>query len=174
MFITVHAAAGAIVGTQISSPFFAFLVGVGLHFLMDIIPHGDRELGKRFFGLLNKKLSEEEKIKSLAAYGMMDYLILIFFLIYSFKNFYFAKDDGVIWAMIGSILPDVLVALYMLTKSKWLKWFFDFHHYVHHLIIGRLKNDIHLKTGIIMQVIIFIILILFLNYINNFSPLISF
>ena len=171
MFITVHAAAGAIVGTQVSNPFIAFAIGVILHFIMDIIPHGDRELGKRFFGLLNKKLSEEEKLKSLAAYGMMDYIVLIFFLLYSIKNFYFAKDDSVVWAIIGSILPDLLVAMYMLTKSRWLKWFFDFHHWVHHLVIGHLKNDIHLKTGIAMQIIIFAVLLLVLNHINIFGVL---
>ena len=173
MFITVHAAAGAIVGTQVSNPFIAFAIGVILHFIMDIIPHGDRELGKRFFGLLNKKLSEEEKLKSLAAYGMIDYIVLIFFILYCFKNFYFAKDDGVIWAIIGSILPDLLVAIYMLTKTRLLEWFFKFHRWNHYILIGRMKNDIPLKVGIAMQIAIFIILALTLNYINLNGPLLQ-
>jgi hypothetical protein len=118
MFITVHAAAGALVGSEISNPYFSFIAGVLLHFVMDVIPHGDRELGKRFFGLMNKKVSEEEKIKSLAAYGLIDYMILVFFLLYIIKNFYFAKDDGVVWAIVGSIIPDLLVALYVLTRQN--------------------------------------------------------
>lgn len=166
MFITVHTAAGALVGTEIANPYLSFAAGVLLHFVMDIIPHGDRELGKRFFGLLNKKISEEEKIKSLAAYGLVDYIVLVLFLLYAIKNFSFAKDDGVVWAIVGSIIPDLLVALYVLTKTKYLKWFFDFHHWNHHLLIGRMKNDITIKTGIIMQIAIFAVLILLLNEIN--------
>lgn len=166
MFITIHAATGAIIGTQIANPLISFLVNFILHFLMDIIPHGDKELGKRFFGLLNKRLSEEEKIKSLAAYGLMDYMILVFFLLYLFKNFSFAKDDGVVWGMVGAIIPDLLVAGYVLTKSKLLKWFFDFHKWNHHLLIGRMKNDIPLKLGIALQVILFAVLFFILTKIN--------
>lgn len=170
MFITVHAAAGALIGTQISNPIIAFIVGFISHLLLDIIPHGDRELGKKFFGLLNKRLSEEEKFKSMAAYGIIDYLILVFFILYAFKNFYFAKDDGVVWCMIGGILPDLLVAIYILTKTKLLEWFFKFHRWNHYLLIGRMKNDIPLKTGIAMQIIIFLILLLLLNQINLTGP----
>ncbi len=170
MFITIHAATGALVGTEIANPAIAFIISFTLHFLLDIIPHGDREMGKTFFGLLNKKISEEEKIKSLAAYGIIDYVILIFFLLFMFKNFSFAKGDGVIWGIIGAILPDLLVAIYVLTKTKYLKWFFDFHKWNHHLIIGRMKNDISLKKGIVMQVIIFLILIFMLSQINLLGP----
>lgn len=171
MFITVHTAAGALVGTQITNPYFSFITGVILHFIMDIIPHGDREIGKRFFGLLNKKISEEEKIKSLAAYGLIDYIALALFLLYAVKSFYFTKDDGVIWGIIGSILPDLLVAIYVLTKSRYLKWFFDFHKYVHHLVISRMKNDIPLKAGIIMQIGILAVLIILLNEVNLVGPI---
>lgn len=166
MFITIHAAAGALVGAEITNPFLSFGAGVVLHFLMDIIPHGDSELGKRFFGLLNKKISEEEKLKSLAAYGLVDYIVAVFFLLYIVKNFYFAKDDGVIWAIIGSIAPDLLVALYMLTKSRYLKWFFDFHRFVHYLLLKRMKNDIPLKFGIVMQIMVFLLLFTCLHQVN--------
>jgi hypothetical protein len=170
MFITIHAATGALLGTEVTNPITAFIISFGLHFVMDIIPHGDRELGKRFFGLLNKKLSEEEKVRSLAAYGILDYIILIFFLLYMFKNFYFAKDDGVIWGIIGGILPDLLVALYMLTKSRLLKWFFDFHRWNHYLLIGRMPNDIPLKVGIALQAVVFAVLFFALAQINLFGP----
>jgi hypothetical protein len=171
MFITIHAATGALIGTQVSNPLFSFIINFALHFLMDIIPHGDKELGKRFFGLLDKKLSEEEKIKSLAAYGLLDYIVLVFFLLFMFKNFYFAKDDGVIWGIIGAIVPDLLVATYVLTKSKTLKWFFDFHKWNHHLLIGRMKNDIPLKMGIALQALIFTVLFIILSKINIFGSL---
>ncbi|MFA5020801.1 MAG: hypothetical protein WC517_01940 [Patescibacteria group bacterium] len=170
MFITVHAAAGALIGTELPNPYLAFAAGVLVHFLMDIIPHGDHELGKRFFGLLKKKISEEEKFKSLAAYGLVDYIILVLFLLYSIKNFYFAKDDGVVWAIVGSIVPDLLVALYVLTRSRYLKWFFDFHNWVHHLWLNRIKNDLPLKAGIAMQLAIMALFLILLNQINLMGP----
>ena len=171
MFLPVHAAAGAIIGTEIINPYWAFVAGVVLHFIMDIIPHGDHALGKKFFGLLNKKISEEEEIKSLATYGMLNSLIVILFIIYAFKNYYFAKDDGVIWAIIGSILPDILVTLYVLTKSRCLKWFFDFHKYIHHLLLEKIGGDIPLKYGIALQTILFILLMFVLQGINLNGPL---
>ena len=171
MFITIHAATGALIGTEIANPIIAFIISFAMHFLIDIIPHGDRELGKKFFGLINKKISEEEKIKSLAAYGIIDYVILIFFLLFMFKNFSFAKNDGVIWGIIGGVLPDLLVAVFVLTKTKYLKWFFDFHKWNHHLIIEKLNNDISLKKGILMQVVIFLFLLLILYKISFLGPI---
>jgi len=166
MFITIHAATGALVGSQISNPILSFIINFILHFVMDIIPHGDKELGKRFFGLLNKKFSEEEKIKSLAAYGLLDYITLVFFLLFMFKNFNFAKDDGVIWGIIGSVVPDLLVASYVLTKSSKLKWFFDFHNWNHHLLLNKMKNDISLKLGVALQILLFALLLILLTEIN--------
>lgn len=166
MFITIHATTGALVGTQITNPVLSFLINFILHFIMDIIPHGDKELGKRFFGLLNKRLKEEEKIKSLAIYGLIDYIMLVFFLLFMFKNFSFARNDGVIWGIVGGIIPDLLVASYVLTKSKKIKWFFDFHKWNHYLLIEKMKNDIPLKLGIAMQVLIFTFLFMLLAKIN--------
>jgi len=170
MFITIHAAAGALVGTEVSNPILAFVSGFLLHFVLDFIPHGDCEMGTKFWGLLKKKFSEEEKIRSLAAYGMVDYIALIFFIFYSIKNFHFAKDDTVIWGMIGGILPDLLVVLYMITKSRLLKWFFDLHATVHHWLINRMGNDIPLKLGFVMQAVVFLLLFILLYQINLFGP----
>ena len=98
-------------------------------------------------------------------------IVLIFFLLYAFKNLYFIKDDGVIWGIIGGIVPDLLVALYMLTKSRALKWFFNFHRFMHHLFVDRLKNDIPLKVGLIMQMIIFATLVVLLHEVALGGPL---
>ncbi len=171
MFLSVHAATGAIIGTEISSPWLAFLAAFAIHFVMDVIPHGDHELGKRFFGLIGKKLSEEEQIKKMIAYEVLDLFVVVFFVIYAFKNFYFAKDDSVVWAIIGGILPDVIVFAYFVTKSKYLKWFFDFHKWFHHLIINRLGRDLPLKVGMAMQAALLIAAILLLHEINLNGPL---
>ena len=173
MFLSVHGAAGALIGTEVTNPWLAFAASFVLHFVMDIIPHGDHDFGKRFFGLLNKKLSEEEQIKKMIAYEVLDLAVVLFFVIYSFKNFYFAKDDSVIWAIIGGIIPDIIVFLYFTTKTKLLKWFFDFHKWNHHLLFNHgLKKDLPLKVGMFMQAALFIILFLLLHEVNLNGPLI--
>ncbi|MFA5124554.1 MAG: hypothetical protein WC473_01855 [Patescibacteria group bacterium] len=155
MFITVHAAASAVIGKEIANPFIAFVISFVLHFIFDIIPHGDKDYCTRFFGLQFKRASEEAKFKSMALYSLIDTVILVFFLLYLFKNFTWAKDDSVIWAIIGGIIPDFIVALYMLTKSRWLKGFFVFHHENHSLI----KRDFSLYAGMIFQAVILLGLI---------------
>lgn len=171
MFLSVHAATGAIIGTEISAPWLAFIVSFAAHFVMDVIPHGDHEMGKKFFGLVGKKLSEEEEIKKMVAYEVLDLFVVVFFVMYAFKNFYYAKDDSVVWGIIGGILPDVIVFTYFVTKAKWLKWFFNFHKWFHHLIINRLGRDMPLKAGMAMQAALMLICFLLLNEINLNGPL---
>ncbi|MFA6593668.1 MAG: hypothetical protein WCT16_00230 [Candidatus Buchananbacteria bacterium] len=155
MFITAHAAASAVIGKEIANPLLAFVISIVLHFVFDIIPHGDRDYCKRFFGLQFKRFSEEEKFKSMAFYSLIDTVLLVFFLLYLFKSFAWAKDDSVIWAIIGGIIPDFIVAIYMLTKSRWLKGFFNFHHENHSLI----KWDFSLYGGMVFQAVIFCALV---------------
>jgi hypothetical protein len=151
MFITVHAAVATLAGSQIQNPFLAFFVGMGLHFLFDIIPHGDKELGKKFFGFKMKKMKETEKLKTMAMYGSLDGCALVIYIIFIFKTFDFAKSDGVSAAILGGVLPDLLVGFYQLTKIRSLKWFYSFHNKVHYLLLNKLQNDIPLKYGVLLQ-----------------------
>lgn len=154
MFITVHAAAAAVIGKKVASAPLAFLLGFILHFLLDIIPHGDENLGKKFFGLdMSRLFNKENSVKSLALYGSLDACALVVFLLFLFRNFNFANSDSVSWAMIGGILPDILVAIYQLGKIRQLKWFNDLHFKNHHLLLNRMKSDIPLYFGLALQII---------------------
>ena len=165
MFITVHAAASAVVGKEISSPIIAFLASLLLHFVFDLIPHGDHEFCKKFFGLQFKKPREEERMKAMAVYNILDDVALVFFLLFLFKNFDWAKNDNVIAAIVGGVIPDLLVGLYMASKSKILKWFFNLHHKNHMLILNKLQRDLPLKVGIAMQFVVFAGLLLIISLI---------
>lgn len=151
MFITVHAAVATLAGTQITNPVLAFFAGAGLHFIFDIIPHGDSQLGKKFWGLKVKKFKETEKLKAIMLYGSLDSCALVIYLIYLFKNFDFAKADSISTAILGGVLPDLLVVFYQFTKIKGLKWFYDFHNRIHNLLINKIKKDIPMKYSILMQ-----------------------
>lgn len=149
MFVTVHAAAATIIGKKINNSIIAFILGLLSHFILDIIPHGDENLGKKFLGI-NIKTKEDFRI--LALYGSIDSCLLAIFLIFLFKNFSFATGDSVIWAIIGGILPDVLVAFYKITNLKILKPISDIHRKNHSWLIKKIKTDVPLKYGILMQV----------------------
>ncbi len=160
MFITVHAAAGIIIGKQIDNPIIAFVVAIISHFILDIIPHGDQKLGKKFFGLRfggNELTDAEKSLKAIALYGLIDAFSLIFLILYLFRNFPILDSDSVTWGIIGSILPDMLVGLYVIGKFKPLKWFYEFHTWNHHLLLNKMKSDIPLKVGMLFQLCLLII-----------------
>jgi len=158
MFLTVHAATSALIGKKIINPFFSFIVAFIFHFIIDMIPHGDRDYGKRVFDSRFQRFRDEEKFKRMSAYLLIDCIAMVYFLLYLFKNFHWAKDDGVEWAIVGGILPDFLIGFFMVTKSKWLRKFFSFHHKVHYLLVNKMNWDWPLLVGIFMQIVLMTIL----------------
>lgn len=159
MFITIHGAAGVLIGKKINNVLLAFLLGILSHFLLDLPPHGDQDLGKKFFGFPIKSLRNQNHFKIMALYAALDALILSIFLIFMFKNYEFARTDSVVWAIIGGILPDILVITYKITEFKPLKWFFELHRKNHHLILNRFKRDIPMHYGIFLQLFFLAVLI---------------
>jgi hypothetical protein len=137
----------------------AFILGFVLHFILDIIPHGDEKLGKKFFGIELGKFRQHDDFKPLALYGSLDACFLAIFLAFMFKNFAFTRADNVIWAILGGIIPDILVALYKLYNVKPLKWFYDLHNANHWILLKHIKKDLPVKYGIVWQALIFIFMI---------------
>lgn len=164
MFITIHAAAGALIGRQIANPALAFIIGLLSHFLLDIIPHGDKEMGKKFFGVDLKFLKKEDEFKIMALYGSLDALVMSIFLIFLYRNFDFAKTDNVSWAIIGGILPDILAITYKVTNFPGLKWFHILHHKIHYMVTNRLKSDLPFKLALPLQITFFAFLIYLLYH----------
>ncbi|MEK7653287.1 MAG: hypothetical protein AAB358_02320 [Patescibacteria group bacterium] len=161
MFITVHAVAATIVGKQIHNSALAFLVGMLSHFILDMIPHGDENLGDKFFGI---KIREKRDLKMIALYGACDAFVLAIYLIFLFKNFSFAKEDSVSWAIIGGLLPDIMVVIYKMRRFKILKKPVAWHFKIHHFLIAKTKFNPPLKYGVIMQIFLFAALLFFVFY----------
>lgn len=158
MFITVHAVAATIIGKSIPNPLLAFLIGVLSHFILDIIPHGDSQMGKKFWSQRLKFLQDKGELKMMAVYGSIDSIVLAFFLMFLFKNFEFTRADNVIWAMVGSIIPDITVLIYKLKDFRIIKWFFNLHNKNHNLLVNKINFDVPLQYGVLMQIIILTIL----------------
>ncbi len=162
MFITIHAAAGAIIGKKINHRVWAFVLAFLSHFLLDIIPHGDEILEKKFFGI---KVNDIAKERLMALYGSVDAVVLALYLIFIFKTYPFAQNDPVNLAIIGAILPDLLVAIYKIKNIKALEWFYLLHSKIHRCITQRIKYTMPIKIGIILQIAILIFLTSIISFI---------
>lgn len=152
MFITTHALIGALIGERFANaPFLAFGLGLVSHFVADIIPHGDSTLYKGYVS--------GSKVKRAIAYVTLDGLGAMLLVIGLFNTDLNAHRFAISMGVIGSVLPDVLVALYQLFHVQTLAAFNKFHFFFHNLITNK-KGDIPLGLGIFMQVVVLIFLVM--------------
>lgn len=154
MFITTHATIGALVGAAFPSRALAFVLGFVSHFLVDMIPHGDE-------GMLDGYKSGA-KVRRAVAYVMIDSVIAVYVILLLLSNAPAEVAPAVMWGIIGSILPDLIVGVYEVTKVKpFFRKFTAWHHKNHHHLIGKYRKgkDIPFKWGVAYQVVAAIILV---------------
>lgn len=157
MFLTVHSAAGIIIGQSTSNIGLAFLAGFISHFLLDIIPHGDQDLGG---GRNRKNLNGLKKI--LLILGISDLVVMTIL----FGSLYLSGLLILSWTILagifGAILPDFINATYLFFKFKWLKGYSLLHSDLHFV---WWNFTINFPLGMVVQIIF---LLTFLKIILNF------
>ena len=127
MLITTHALIGALLGEKMpDAPVWAFAFGVASHFLTDIIPHGDSSLYKGYVSGL--------RVKRALAYVTIDSLVAMMFVLSLFNTDLIQHRLAISTGIIGSVLPDFLVALYEVFRIKRLRWFHRLHFFFHNLV----------------------------------------
>ena len=146
MTLTTHATLGAVIGHATGSPLIAFALGFISHFLIDMIPHGDCFLSD------NYRIHKHNR-KQAVAYVMVDAVVAMFvvLILYSIKDIDSARNFT--WGIVGSVLPDLMVGVYDLTKSKFLKWFFDLHFFFHDFWVKR-KGDVPPYYALMAQIVL--------------------
>ena len=150
MLMAVHAGAGAVIGELSQTAFSAFTLSFLLHFLMDFIPHGDHAIVENHF-------QKKNRIPTYT-FILSDLIVsLVFILALSFSQVSFNKTL-VLWGVFGGILPDFLVAIYQVTKVRFLKGFNDFHYFVHDFLNVKKDKRISLASGLAMQMTLFYLL----------------
>ncbi len=150
MFITTHALIGALIGEQVpDAPVLAFGLGVISHFLTDIIPHGDSSLYKGYIS--------GARVKRALAYVTIDALVAMMFVLGLFNTDLIQHRAAISTGIIGSVLPDFLVALYEVFRVKELRWFHRLHFFFHNMITSK-KGDIPLMAGVAMQLVFLAVL----------------
>ncbi|MFH1356800.1 MAG: hypothetical protein ABII18_06665 [bacterium] len=151
MTLSTHTAIGALIGLSMGNPIAGFLLGVTSHFLLDMIPHGDTKI--------STNLRVHKKKKGAFTYGTIDAVIAVY-LVLIFSNIpNEATEYAFSMAIIGSILPDLLVGLYDITKSPLLKPINDLHFFFHDFFVKN-HGDIKLPTALFIQAIFILLIII--------------
>lgn len=150
MFLTVHSSTGAFVGNTAGNPLLAFIIGMISHFLLDSIPHFDPSGSEDFD---SKKITLTKKGRRYLLVVICDILLAGVFLLFllSRKPVY---PLGVIFGVIGSVLPDFLMGLYKLTKNPILKIYNTFHQNIH---FDQKKIHVNFFLGNLTQLAAFIL-----------------
>jgi hypothetical protein len=99
MFLTTHAAAGALIGQQLNSPTIAFFVSIFAHFVMDFIPHGDQTLYQEWL---------PDKRRRAAVLGSIDLAVAAVLVVFLFENTDPARVKVFSAAIAGSLFPDLV------------------------------------------------------------------
>ncbi|HDQ22912.1 MAG TPA: hypothetical protein ENN28_02955 [Candidatus Uhrbacteria bacterium] len=144
MFLTVHGTIGILIGQKITSPWLAFILGFVFHYIFDMIPHGDTKAPKKYYNIVYACLA-----------GIFDLLLLAFLIIFISSQTDIFKIS-VLFAISGSLLPDILQALYFISREKMFKFSKKTHDYFHNLISQNF--ELSFAAGLIFQLIIVIIL----------------
>jgi len=150
MYITVHAAAGAALGTFTGNPIFAFIAGFISHLIMDMIPHGDE-------GVHKWKLFKTAR-RRIAAAGVIDFAGVILVLLFLVNNADMRYVPGMFAGMAGGIAPDALWGFHELTGTPLLNWYRAWHSKGHEFLT---KKKISMRKGFAMQISLVLALLWF-------------
>ena len=146
MTLTTHATLGAVIGHAVGNPILAFIFGLISHFLIDMIPHGDTGIADNF--RIHKR-----RQKHAVAFVVVDAIIAIMFILLLANTKDIESMRAFSWGIAGSVLPDLLVGIYDITKSRFLRWFNTIHFFFHDYFVKR-KGDVSLYYALIAQVVL--------------------
>lgn len=167
MFVSTHVLAGIVISQYVPNPFWAFLVSLISHYVLDIIPHGDENL--------TKWIREGPTKTRIFLFFVIDLSLLFIFIITVYLRAKLPEPKIMLWAVIGATLPDTLYYGHKYFYKKYLyhkknlriilrKYLhfehlldhnYKFHDYIHEL----LHITVPLKFGAFIQLIIIILLL---------------
>ena len=145
MTLTTHAVIGAVIGATTGDPALAFSLGFGSHFLVDIIPHGDREVYEGH----KTKTAQKRAFAYVVTDAVAAIIVVALMVAYSPDH---GLSMAVAMGIIGSVLPDFINGIYEAWEVTALEWFSKAHFFFHNLISDR-TGDVPLKYGILGQLV---------------------
>jgi len=154
MFLSVHTCAGAVIGRFSPNPIVAFLLGFLSHFLLDIIPHGDMKI----YDVYRSGKILRRMVAIIALDGIFSIYVAVLVLIGDNR---FGNEMNIAAGIFGSVLPDLFVMFYEVTKIKILKKFHEFHFKLHRFIAG--KREVPYVFGIVYQLVALFFLLVYVQ-----------
>lgn len=146
MLISVHATIGAVIGERVHNPLFAFALAFLSHFVLDIIPHGDKSLIKAY-----RNDFKNRAMLYLIIFDVISTIVLLGLMFYMHK---IAYRPSVLWGIIGGVLPDFMVAINEITHKH-----FNRTHKAHNWVHEKLNWNLPLNLSLIYQIIIIYLLL---------------
>lgn len=158
MTTTTHTAIGVLIGTAVGNPILGFGLGFISHYLVDIIPHGDMHM-RDSNNLVNKKNERQSHVFVIIDVALGITLLNILGTVLS--------DDvtrSTVYAasIFGSVLPDAMVGVNDLVKSKLGRLHTRFHFHFHDLLC-RKHGDSKLRYSLAAQAIFIVGVVYFLS-----------
>ena len=133
MFLAGHVAAGALIGQQLgTNPVLIFLLAFASHFLLDLVPHGDHHHVDGYYN--GHKEAIRKLYNAIIVDAVITIIMVIILLVYTDLN-----KVAIAWGMIGGVLPDLLVGIAELRKSKLLNLYNKFHFWFHDALVHSFK-----------------------------------
>jgi len=151
MYLTVHASAGILIGSQTGNPLLAFIVGVLSHYLLDSIPHDSIE-GHDWH-------EKGDMVKKFALEASIDFCVLLGMIVFLQEKDLLILSSPIVWGIIGAVIIDFIwggIELFKL-KGKVFSWFIDIHEGVHAFFYK--KQYIPLRYAALIQLLTLAILV---------------
>ncbi|MDD5290016.1 MAG: hypothetical protein PHT40_02330 [Patescibacteria group bacterium] len=131
MFLTVHAAAGLIIGKYIHNSLLAFLAGFISHLILDAIPHDPKD---------PKKWRLSKNFQFFFIVMFLEVPLTIIIGTWLFINNELILNWPTFWAIVGSVILDFLYGLnYLFPKLKIFSIFDRFNYWIHIRFITNYK-----------------------------------
>ena len=131
MFLTIHGAAATLISQHTPTIYWAFLLGLISHFILDFLPHENPSL--------KKWVKSKNEIKRYFYLALTDFSILTIITAILFSKLIFINPYIIVVGIAGAVLPDVLWGIHKVTNWKFLKPYHDFHTWVHSIWEPDLK-----------------------------------
>lgn len=154
MYSPTHATVGLFVATVMPDPVSAFLAGVGTHYLLDAIPHGDTGVGDwlRAPGAVRRIIRVESIDLGLT-------VIIVALLLTGHPSNQWLK---LIFGGLGGIIPDLLWGLrFVLDRRQWhiplLSRFVHLHDRWHKWGHAKAAYDVPFTVGIMIQIVFLVV-----------------
>ena len=139
MILTTHILAGALIGREINNPYAVAGLAVAMHFVLDLLPHGDY-LDKK------SKLREFWKVAVDLTVGLGTVYAIFFIRDPISNNALYIKNIAI--GIFFSLLPDGTTFLYWKMGMKFLKPIKIFHEKLHRYPEFSPESEFRLKNNL--------------------------